>query len=33
VLIQIYNLLSGFLLFRAATLQMSDEPNLWKVEF
>ena len=31
--IQIYNLFSGFLLFRTPSLQMSDEPNLWKVEF
>ena len=28
VLIQIYNLFSGFLLFRTPSLQMSDEPNI-----
>ncbi|RRD76627.1 hypothetical protein EII14_07760, partial [Alloprevotella sp. OH1205_COT-284] len=28
-LIQIYNLFSGFLLFRTASLQMSDEPDFF----
>ena len=32
MLIQIYNLFSGFLLFRTPSLQTSDEPNIRTLE-